>query len=541
MIALIDNYDSFTYNLYHFLGELGAKVEVWRNDAITVDELEAQKPDAIVLSPGPCTPDQAGICLETVRRLGHKIPILGVCLGHQAIGQAYGGRVIRAPIPLHGKVSPIHHRDKSVFHSLPTPFKATRYHSLIVSRENLPEDLDVTAETEDGLAMGIAHRVHPVHGVQFHPESIASEHGMVLLENFLSLAGALPGNQRKTRAPTTNAFKTILAEVATGKPLSRTSARHAFDLMMSGDASNAQIGAFLMALRIRGETVEELAAGVDIMRAKMRKVEAPADAIDVCGTGGDGAGTWNISSATGFVLAGLGVHVAKHGNRALSSRSGSAEVLAALGVKLDLDPAAISRCIEKTGIGFMFAPNHHSAMRFVGQVRTEMGTRTLFNLLGPLSNPAGVKRQLLGVFSKAWVRPIAEVLKAVGTEKAWVVHGSDGLDEITTTGPTHVAELLPDGTIREFDISPEEAGLPVVDASELKGGDPQANTFAMRALFDGVKNAYRDVVCLNAAAALIVAGKTETLKEGVALAQACIDDGRARKALDALVKVSNKP
>ncbi|MCF4164618.1 bifunctional anthranilate synthase component II/anthranilate phosphoribosyltransferase [Zavarzinia compransoris] len=540
MIALIDNYDSFTYNLYHFLGELGAKVQVWRNDAITVEELENEKPRAIVLSPGPCDPDRAGICLETVRRLGHKIPILGVCLGHQAIGQAYGGTVVRAPLALHGKVSPVHHRNKSVFQGLPTPFKATRYHSLIVARENMPEELDVTAETEDGIAMGVAHRTHPVHGVQFHPESIASEHGKVLLENFLVLAGALPGNQRKMRAPTTTAFKTILADVATGKPLGRQKARDAFELMMSGDASHAQIGAFLMALRIRGETVDELAAGVETMRAKMLRVEAPAGAIDVCGTGGDGAGTWNISSAASFVLAGLGVPVAKHGNRALSSRSGSAEVLAGLGVKLDLDPAAISRCISKAGIGFMFAPNHHSAMRFVGPVRTELGTRTLFNLLGPLSNPAGVKRQLLGVFGPTWVKPLAEVLKAVGTEKAWVVHGADGLDEVTTTGPTFVAELATDGTIREFQITPEEAGLPRVDPSELKGGDPQANTFAMRALFDGVKNAYRDIVCLNVAAGLMVADKVTSLSDGVKAAQACIDDGRARKAVETLVKVSSK-
>jgi anthranilate phosphoribosyltransferase len=541
MIALIDNYDSFTYNLYHFLGELGASVEVWRNDAITVDELEAKKPRAIVLSPGPCDPDRAGICLETVKRLGPKIPILGVCLGHQAIGQAYGGRVVRAQTLMHGKVSAVSHRGKSVFQGLPTPFKATRYHSLVVAREGLPEDLDVTAESEDGLAMGLAHKVHPVHGVQFHPESIASEHGMVLLENFLVLANALPGNQRRMRAPTTSAFKSVLTEVATGKPLSRAVARNAFELMMSGDASQAQIGAFLMALRIRGETVDELAAGVETMRAKMRKVKAPADAIDVCGTGGDGAGTWNISSATGFVLAGLGVPVAKHGNRALSSRSGSAEVLAALGVKLDLEPEAISRCIAKAGIGFMFAPNHHSAMRFVAPVRTELGTRTLFNLLGPLSNPAGVKRQLIGVFAPAWVRPVAEVLKVVGTQKAWVVHGSDGLDEITTTGPTHVAALEPDGSIREFDVTPEEAGLPRAQIADLKGGDPQTNTVAIRALFDGAKGPYRDVVCLNVAASLIVADKVATLKDGVALAQGCIDDGRAKKAVEMLVKVSNKP
>lgn len=540
MLALIDNYDSFTYNLYHFLGELGVAVEVWRNDAISVAELEAKKPQAIVLSPGPCDPDRAGICLETVVRLGSRIPILGVCLGHQAIGQAYGGRVVRAPHLVHGKVSPVHHRGRSVFEHLPTPFKATRYHSLVVARDDLPAALDVTAETEDGLIMGLAHRDHPVHGVQFHPESIASEHGKVLLENFLALAGALPGPSRTQRVPTTDAFKRILAVVATGKELDRSEARAAFEIMMSGDASPGQIGAFLMALRVRGETVDELAGGVETMRAKMRRVVAPADAVDVCGTGGDGSGTWNISTAVGFVLAALGVPVAKHGNRALSSRSGSAEVLAALGIKLDLSPEAIAACIAEAGIGFMFAPNHHSAMRHVAPVRTELGTRTLFNLLGPLSNPAGVKRQLVGVFAAQWIRPVAETLRLTGSERAWVVHGSDGLDEITTTGPTRVAQLAETGTITEFEVTPEQAGLPRAEPAALKGGDPQTNTQAIRALFDGAVGPYRDIVCLNTAAALVIAGRAGDLAEGATMAAAAIDDGRARARLAALVAVSNR-
>jgi anthranilate phosphoribosyltransferase len=334
-------------------------------------------------------------------------------------------------------------------------------------------------------------------------------------------------------------FKTHIAKVASGRPLTFEEARSAFDIVMSGQATPSQIGGFLMALRVRGETVEEISGAVATMRAKMLTVEAPADAIDIVGTGGDASGSYNVSTAAAFVAAGAGIPVAKHGNRALSSRSGAADTLAALGVNIEAVPAQISACIREAGVGFMFAPSHHSAMRHVGPTRVELGTRTIFNLLGPLSNPAGVKRQLVGVFSPEWVEPLAHVLKGLGTEAAWVVHG-DGLDELTTAGPTRVAELR-DGKVRSFELSPEDAGLPRAAAADLKGGDAVRNAEALRAVLDGVKGPYRDIVLLNAGAAILVAGKADSLKGGIAAAEASIDSGKARAALTKLAEVSNRP
>ncbi|MBN9582613.1 MAG: anthranilate phosphoribosyltransferase [Afipia sp.] len=333
-------------------------------------------------------------------------------------------------------------------------------------------------------------------------------------------------------------LKTIIGKVATGAALSRHEAAVAFDRMMSGEATPSQMGGLLMALRVRGETVEEITGAVTTMRAKMLPVKAPADAVDIVGTGGDGSGSVNVSTCASFVLAGTGVPVAKHGNRALSSKSGAADALAALGVNINITPEHVGRCIAETGIGFMFAPTHHPAMKNVGPTRVELATRTIFNLLGPLSNPAGVTRQMVGVFSRHWVEPLAQVLKNLGAESVWVVHGSDGLDEITLTGPTAVA-ALEDGRIRTFEITPEDAGLPRASAEELKGGDAQANADALRDVLDGKQNAYRNVALFNAAAALVVAGKAKTLKEGVALGVQSLDTGAATDRLTRLVAVSN--
>ncbi len=332
-------------------------------------------------------------------------------------------------------------------------------------------------------------------------------------------------------------FKTFIARAAEG-PLTREDARAAFDIMMSGEATPSQIGGFLMALRVRGETVDEITGAVSVMRAKMLPVEAPDDAIDIVGTGGDASGSYNVSTCAAIVVAGCGVPVAKHGNRALSSRSGAADTLAALGVNIEASPAQISACIREAGVGFMFAPAHHSAMRHVGPSRVELGTRTIFNLLGPLSNPAGVRRQLVGVFSPQWVEPLAHVLQSLGCEAAWVVHG-DGLDEITTTGATNVAELK-EGTVRSFDITPEEAGLDRATFQRLKGGDAKYNAAALRAVLEGEISAYRDIVLFNAAAALIIAGKAASLTDGVAMAADAISSGKAASVLETLVAVSNR-
>jgi len=333
-------------------------------------------------------------------------------------------------------------------------------------------------------------------------------------------------------------FKELIAKAAAGESLSRAESQSAFGVMMSGEATPAQIGGFLMALRVRGETVDEIAGAVATMRDKMVRVAAPDDAIDIVGTGGDASGSFNISTCSAFVIAGCGVPVAKHGNRALSSKSGAADVLMALGINLELAPAQISECICEAGLGFMFAPAHHSAMKHVGPARVELGTRTIFNLLGPLSNPAGVTRQMVGVFAQQWVEPIAHVLQSLGTKRCWVVHGC-GLDEITTTGTTSVAELN-DGQVRLFEINPGDVGIGLASSDDLKGGDAAANAVALRSVLAGDKGPLRDIVMMNAGAGLVVAGKAPDLNDGVKKAADAIDSGRANACLERLIDVSNR-
>jgi anthranilate phosphoribosyltransferase len=333
-------------------------------------------------------------------------------------------------------------------------------------------------------------------------------------------------------------FKGLIAQVADGAALGRDQAEEAFEIIMSGEATPSQMGAFLMALRVRGETIDEITGAATVMRAKALAVQAPEGAIDTCGTGGDASGTYNISTGAALVAAAAGVPVAKHGNRALSSRSGSADVLAALGVNIEAEMPHVEKALSQANIGFLMAPRHHSAMRHVGPTRVELGTRTIFNLLGPLSNPAGTKRQLIGVFHRQWTEPLAEVLGQLGSERAWVVHGSDGLDEITTTGATYVSELK-DGSVASFEVTPEDAGLTRADPADLKGGDAETNAKAITAMLGGEGGPYRDIVVLNAAAALVVAGKADDLKDGAGVAAGAIDSGSAKETLAQLVAISN--
>jgi anthranilate phosphoribosyltransferase len=333
-------------------------------------------------------------------------------------------------------------------------------------------------------------------------------------------------------------FKPLIAKVAAGATLTRTEAETAFDSMLSGEVTPSQMGGFLMALRVRGETVDEITGAVAAMRAKMAHVKAPPDAIDIVGTGGDGSGSYNVSTLASIVTAACGVPVAKHGNRAISSRAGAADTLTALGVKVGLSPEGVERCLHEAGIGFMMAPAHHASMRHVGPTRVELGTRTLFNLLGPLCNPAGVKRQLVGVFSAAWLEPMAEVLRNFGSERVWVTHGLDGLDEITTTGPTKVVELK-GGALHAFELTPEAAGLARSAPAALKGGDPAYNAKALIDVLDGSTGAFRDIGLITTGAALVVAGKAGSIKDGVDMGDAAIRSGGARRTLDRLIAVSN--
>ncbi len=333
-------------------------------------------------------------------------------------------------------------------------------------------------------------------------------------------------------------FKPYIAALLGDQPLARDEARAAFSIILRGEATPAQLGAFLMGLRMRGESVEEIIGGAEAMRAEMAPVAAPEDAIDIVGTGGDGAGTYNISTLAAIIVSACGVKVAKHGGKAASSQSGASDVLAELGVRVGVEPGAAARCLAAAGLCFMAAPTHHPALRHAAPVRSELGVRTMFNLLGPLCNPARVKRQVLGVYAKEWLEPLARALRELGSERVWLLHGCDGLDEATTTGPTCVV-ALENGAIRAFEITPQDAGLPVATPQDLVGGPPAHNARALRDVLEGARNPYRDIAVLNAAAALIVAGEAATLRDGAELAAQALDSGAAREKLGALVRASN--
>ncbi|MEM7343628.1 MAG: bifunctional anthranilate synthase component II/anthranilate phosphoribosyltransferase [Chloroflexota bacterium] len=549
MILVIDNYDSFTYNLVQYLGELGYDVDVHRNDALTLDDIEAMKPDQIVISPGPGTPDDAGISVDLIKRFHQEIPILGVCLGHQAIGQAFGGEVVRAKKLMHGKTSPIEHNKKGVFHNLPSPLIATRYHSLIVE-EPLPDCLEITARGNDAEIMALRHKEHPVVGVQFHPESILTEYGREMLHNFLQIeAHAVVEKTTETTpeakseppaAPpiTIMPIKTAISKVMEGESLDKAEAQEVMSQIMAGEATPAQIGAYLMALRMKGETVEEITGSAAAMRGAAVHVEpdTPTDQlVDIVGTGGDGSGTFNISTTTAFVVAGAGQKVAKHGNRAASSKSGSADVLAALGVNLDLTPDQVAAAIDEIGIGFMFAVKHHPAMKHAIGPRRELGVRTVFNVLGPLTNPANAKTLSMGVYDGKLTESLAKVLGELGGKSAFVFHGHGGLDELTTTGPNIVSRLH-QGHVTTETLDPTTLGFAIGDPAELLGGTAEENAEITRDILAGRDtSARRDVVVLNAAAGLMASGKVDDLVVGIKMAKKSIDSGSALAVLNKFV------
>jgi anthranilate synthase/phosphoribosyltransferase len=555
MILLIDNYDSFTYNLAQYLGELGYQVEVRRNDAVTLDEIAAMHPDQIVISPGPGTPDDAGISLDLIKRFYQEMPILGVCLGHQAIGQAFGGKVVRAHQIMHGKVSPIEHNQQGIFQNLPSPLTATRYHSLIV-QEPLPDCLEIMARGKDAEVMALRHKEYPVVGVQFHPESILTEYGHEMLRNFLQVeAGdfgpAKPAPEPEPEAPAETRpapviifpIKTAINKVLNGDSLNIEEAEEVMSQIMAGEATPAQIGAYLTALRMKGETVEEITGSARAMRslaAPVRPNTAPAELVDTCGTGGDSAGTFNISTTAAFVVAGTGQKVAKHGNRSVSSKSGSADVLAALGVNLDLTPQQVAQAIDEIGIGFLFAPKLHPAMKHAIGPRRELGVRTIFNVLGPLTNPAGARAQIIGVYDERLTEPLAQVLGELGSRGAFVVHGHGGLDELTTTGPNRVSRLQ-DGHVTTEILDPADLGFARATLADLLGGTAEENAQITRDILAARQNGpRRDVVILNAAAALVAAGRADDLPAGIKQANESLDNGAALAMLEKFVEFTRQ-
>lgn len=533
MIVVIDNYDSFTYNLVQYLGELGADVRVFRNDAVTVDEIEALNPTHLIISPGPGTPERdAGISNEAIRRFHGRIPILGVCLGHQCIAHVFGGEVARAEQPMHGKVSRILHQGGPLFRGIAASFEATRYHSLVV-QEPLPEALQITARSTDGVIMAIAHRDAPTLGVQFHPESFLTPDGKRLLRNLLELSASEAPSQGD--APAAMSLSVAIERALERDHLSPDEAEAVMMQIMSGEATPAQIGAFLAAMRAKGETVDEIVGFARAMRRHVTPVRPTRHPlIDTCGTGGDGAHTFNVSTTAAMVVAGAGVAVAKHGNRSVSSQCGSADVLQALGVRLDLAPEAVARCIDEVGFGFLFAPQLQPAMRHAIGPRREMGVRTVFNILGPLTNPAGATVQVVGVYDAALVEPLAHVLRELGSQAAYVVSSADGLDELSTTGPNLVGQLR-DGQVSTLRLDPAQYGIPRAELEALRGGDAEENARITRAVLAGEQSPRRDMTLLNAGMALVAAGIAAEPGEGLARAAESIDSGAALAVLERLI------
>jgi len=560
VILVIDNYDSFTYNLVQLLAALGAEVRVERNDTLTAADALALGAAGIVISPGPGTPDDAGISRDVIRAAAEAgVPLLGVCLGHQCIADVFGGSVCRSPRPVHGKTDDISHDGSGVFAGIPNPFTATRYHSLCVDSATVPGVLDVTARTPDGVIMGITHRELPVFGVQFHPESVLTPEGTKLLANFLDIAGEVPlaggvsgtsatlaaagGTARSSaRLAGVTTISGAIARVSSNDSLSEEEAHLVMGAVMDGEATPSQISALVVGMRMKGETVDEIVGFARAMRERATPVRpAVTRYIDTCGTGGDGLHTFNISTTTAFVVAGAGVPVAKHGNRAVSSAAGSADVLEALGVNVGLDATAMARCIDECGVGFLFAQSLHASMRHAGPTRREIGIRTVFNILGPLTNPAGARRQLLGVYAANLAPIMAEVAGRLGAERVLVVHGHPGMDEVSASGPTTVSEFdAAVGGVRTYEVLPEDVGVARGTLSDIAGGDAAENATIVRAILGGEHGPKRDVVLMNAAAALLAAGEVVDLSEGVVRAREAIDSGRAAQALEMLVAVSNR-
>jgi anthranilate synthase/phosphoribosyltransferase len=522
VIVIIDNYDSFTHNLYQFLCELTEdKVEVHRNDRITVEEIAAKNPAGIVISPGPGRPEEAGISLEVITRLAGTVPILGVCLGHQAIAQAFGARIVQAQRIVHGKTEDISLDGRGLFRGMPRTAKFTRYHSLAVERESLPPELEVTAVAPDGEIMGIRHRTHLVEGVQFHPESIASETGKRCLRNFL--------HYRREPFP----LSAILTGLQQGRSLTRQEAESFMDELTDGELTDVQIAGVLASLSTRLITPETLAGFATILRKKKKPFTSDRRVLDTCGTGGDGLGTFNISSLAAVVAASCGAAVAKHGNRGASSPCGSADFYRELGVPVDVPAPVSEQLLRDTGFCFLFAPAYHGAMRHAGKARSELGIKSAMNLVGPLSNPADASYQLIGVFDPAFCGPVAEAAHMLGVRRVMAVHGEDGQDEVSVSARTLVVEIDDTGEKREYYLSPEEFGITRYPVTALRGGTAADNARTALAILDGGgPDAIREAVLLNAGAALYICGNVRNIGDGYLRARRALESGEARAALN---------
>lgn len=544
MIYLIDNYDSFSYNLYQLIGEVDPAIEVLRNDALTVEELEEKNPEAVILSPGPGRPADAGICEEVALKLSGKVPILGVCLGHQAICEAFGGTVGYAKELMHGKSSLVKVDEQSpLFKGLPAKVRVARYHSLAADEGSLPECLQVVSRADDGEVMAVQHAEFPTFGVQFHPESILTPDGRAMIENFLAIAT----KEYTAVAPIVRKEPTMIREaifkLVDKQDLTYDEAYDVINEIMSGETTQVQTAAFLSALSTKStksETIAEIAGCAAAMRSHATKVDYDKPLLEIVGTGGDKAGSFNISTTAAFIVAAGGAKVAKHGNRAASSKSGTADCQEALGVNIEQGPDLCKKLLDEVGMCFFFAQKYHTAMRYVGPIRKELGFRTVFNILGPLTNPASPETMILGVYDESLVQPLARVLTSLGVKDGMVVYGQDCLDELSTACPTTVCEFHGDDYL-SYVLTPEELGMKRCTKEDFRGGSPDENAQITRDILSGKETgAKRDTVLVNAAAGLYIAGLAPSLKDGVAKAQELINNGKATETLEEYVRVSNQ-
>ena len=539
MILVIDNYDSFTFNVVQAL-ECATKeeIKIVRNDEVTVEQIAEMNPSKLIVSPGPGNPGSAGICVEAIRYFAGKIPILGICLGHQAIGEAFGAKIVGAKFIKHGIIEEIDLDGRGIFRTIGKSAKFTRYHSLVIDEATLPSDFEVTARAKDGDIMGIRHKTMPIEGVQFHPESIASQACQDLFKGFL--------NYRRDNLPVSEYLKQLIDEK---KPLTREQAAFFMENLTDGTMDEKATASILTAMAALGlPTADEMAGCADALLKK--KTSFPLQAhteknkislAEIVGTGGDGKGSFNISSMSALVAASCGQPVAKHGNRAVSSKSGAADFFENLGIKIMAEPEKTASLVEQTGFGFLMAPVYHAAMRFAAPVRKALGIKTIFNVLGPLLNPAGAEYEVLGVYSADLMEDYARAAKALGAKRVMVIHSRDGFDEISPCQPTDVFQINEDGKEYRYVIEPSKFGITGVTAEELEGGTGADNAkLAQEVLNGGGRKTIRAAVGLNAGAVLYLSGKAKTLKDGYDMALAALSSGSTLAKLHEIQKISEE-
>ncbi len=533
MIAFIDNKDSFTFNIVQSLERVsGDCVKVFRSEEASVEEIDAEKPSHIIIGPGPGTPQEAGISIEAIKHFAGKIPILGICLGHQAIGAAFGANIVGAKYIRHGIVEEIKTDGRGIFRNIGPKGNFTRYHSLVVEEKSLPPDFEISARAKDGDIMGIRHKSMVIEGVQFHPESIASEKGDALFKAFL--------NYSRENISHVLILNQLINQK---KPLSREQTANFISELTDGIMDEKIASSVLTAMASRGlPTADEMSGAAQVMLAKKTKFPLESQGLaEIVGTGGDGKGSFNISSMSALVASSCGQAMAKHGNRAVSSKSGAADFFEALGINIMAKPEKTAELIKKTGFGFLMAPVYHSAMRFAAPIRKALGIKTIFNVLGPLLNPANAEFEVLGVYSKELLKDYAHAAKSLGAKRVMVVNSVDGYDEISPCAITNVYQIDEKGNENQYMIDPANFGITDADENELYGGNGMDNAkLALEVLNGGGRKTIRYAVGLNAGAVLYLCGKVRTLKDGYKMALDALDSGKAMAKLKEIQKTSEE-